>query len=285
MSVLVFKGHATRVQDLFAVLKSLGGLGGECRIYPQMYYYVSEGEIRSVSELGDGEWTLFTLEEFEEKYPYKINDKVMYENTIRVVVGMEWDGKDIRYSIDYGCGYPCSGVKVGELQPYKEEEETMEEKEMLLGWVEESNGKRLVPHKDYEIKQEGDNFYLVKKLILYPKTYRKCCELLGIQSNLYLSLKSQAENGEVDDRSPAYKYSRKCNNIYKLLVCRDAYWKLSGWTPNWESGWMFAIERRHGVIEKGSVAGGGILVFPTEEMRDAFYENFKDLIEECRELL
>ena len=27
------------------------------------------------------------------------------------------------------------------------------------------------------------------------------------------------------------------------------------------------------------------LAFPTEEMRDAFYENFKELIEECKELL
>ena len=28
-----------------------------------------------------------------------------------------------------------------------------------------------------------------------------------------------------------------------------------------------------------------LLAFPTEEMRDAFYENFKDLIEQCKELL
>ena len=28
-----------------------------------------------------------------------------------------------------------------------------------------------------------------------------------------------------------------------------------------------------------------ILSFPTEEMRDAFYENFKDLIELCKEFL
>ena len=28
-----------------------------------------------------------------------------------------------------------------------------------------------------------------------------------------------------------------------------------------------------------------VLAFPTEEMRDAFYENFKDLIEHCKELL
>ena len=28
-----------------------------------------------------------------------------------------------------------------------------------------------------------------------------------------------------------------------------------------------------------------ILTFPTEEMRDTFYENFKELIEQCKELL
>lgn len=28
-----------------------------------------------------------------------------------------------------------------------------------------------------------------------------------------------------------------------------------------------------------------LLDFPTAEMRDAFYENFKDLIEQCKELL
>ena len=28
-----------------------------------------------------------------------------------------------------------------------------------------------------------------------------------------------------------------------------------------------------------------ILAFPTKEMRDAFYENFEDLIENCKELL
>ena len=34
-----------------------------------------------------------------------------------------------------------------------------------------------------------------------------------------------------------------------------------------------------------SITGSRILAFPTQEMRDAFYENFKDLIEQCKELL
>jgi hypothetical protein len=48
---------------------------------------------------------------------------------------------------------------------------------------------------------------------------------------------------------------------------------------------MYAIGTFNGTIEKSMVVGGGILLFPTEEMRDAFYENFKDLIEKCKEFL
>ena len=40
-------------------------------------------------------------------------------------------------------------------------------------------------------------------------------------------------------------------------------------------------------IEKGQslFPTNKVLIFPTEEMRDAFYENFKDDIEQCKELL
>ena len=47
------------------------------------------------------------------------------------------------------------------------------EKETLLGWVKESDNLRLVPHKDYEIKQDGDNFYLVKKKKVLFKALEK----------------------------------------------------------------------------------------------------------------
>ena len=41
------------------------------------------------------------------------------------------------------------------------------------------------------------------------------------------------------------------------------------------------------VLHKGEYSSSDncILVFPFEEMRDVFYENFKDLIEQCKELL
>jgi hypothetical protein len=50
---------------------------------------------------------------------------------------------------------------------------------------------------------------------------------------------------------------------------------------------LYAILYRYHYICKTEVNGGTscILAFPTVEMRDTFYENFKELIDECKELL
>lgn len=91
-------------------------------------------------------------------------------------------------------------------------------------------------------------------------------------------------------------YSGPLGALQKLLCCRDAYWKIAGeqmgldnfWEPDWKSG----EQKKHciyygaGIIQKGSWCNyNSILAFPTEEMRDAFYENFKNEIEQCKELL
>ena len=82
----------------------------------------------------------------------------------------------------------------------------------------------------------------------------------------------------------------------KLRICRNAYWKIAGeqiglgkpWEPDWKHGKdkFYCICTTEGEIVLGEwYIDNKILAFPTIEMRDAFYENFKDLIEECKELL
>jgi hypothetical protein len=73
-----------------------------------------------------------------------------------------------------------------------------------------------------------------------------------------------------------------------LLICRDAYWKVAGnWKPdftNYEE--KFVIAYCYGkVYDTVSTNYNRVLVFPTEAMRNVFYKNFKELIEECKELL
>ena len=83
--------------------------------------------------------------------------------------------------------------------------------------------------------------------------------------------------------------------LQQLLICRDAYWKIAGeqmglikpWKPDWKSGnHKFCIFTLKSEVSTGEYYKyNKTLAFPTEEMRDTFYENFKELIEECKELL
>jgi hypothetical protein len=61
-------------------------------------------------------------------------------------------------------------------------------------------------------------------------------------------------------------------------------WELSIGTPIY----YIYYNRTVGTIKNDyadDIQGNVVLSFPTEEMRDIFYENFKELIEECKELL
>jgi hypothetical protein len=85
-------------------------------------------------------------------------------------------------------------------------------------------------------------------------------------------------------------------NLQRLLICRDAYWKVAGeqmglgkpWEPDWlntEQDKFVLYTHNNVICLNRFVLGHNVLAFPTAEMRDAFLENFKDLIELCKELL
>ena len=141
--------------------------------------------------------------------------------------------------------------------------------------------------KGYIFKDENGNVINATKIVLekkkkeYPTTYEECCEVLSLTPCYNV----------------AYNYYRgeKLNALYHLLICRDAYWKIAGeqmglekpWEPNWKAyDKKYAIGMHEDMIYQDTeTRNNKILVFPTAEMRDTFYENFKELIEECKELL
>lgn len=121
----------------------------------------------------------------------------------------------------------------------------------------------------------------------YPKTYDECCKV--VNASPYVELIYNVSDGQ--------KYSYDIDNlqiyenIRRLKICRDAYWKIAGeqmglgkpWEPDWND---LSTNHEFIKINKGCFTySSRVLVFPTKEMRDAFYENFKDLIEQCNELL
>ena len=158
----------------------------------------------------------------------------------------------------------------------------MENKEHLLSLFPVTNkGYELFPNKDYEVKQEGEKFYLVKKKKMYPKTYEECCNVLDWNHRDY-------------DRV-GYESELLCK-FQVLLLCRDAYWKIAGeemrFGKPWEPDWLNLNVRKHCIYYVGNeirkqpmLEVHHCLAFPTEEMRDAFFENFESESEFCKELL
>lgn len=133
--------------------------------------------------------------------------------------------------------------------------------------------------QDYELKQEGDKWFAIKKKKEYPTTYGECCKVLCCKPIVgFAGLDNEEEN----------LYGK----FIALKRCRDAYWKIAGdWKPDLENGELYFMYYGTcgNIILKDHVTNGiycnVILAFPSEEMRDAFYENFKELIGSVKELL
>ena len=137
----------------------------------------------------------------------------------------------------------------------------------------------------------GNKVMMRPKKPKYPTTYSDCCNILGFK-NRNKSEQQFLNSCDLYDAELMTKFSM-------LKVCRDAYWKIAGeelemgepWEPKFGKYIHYSINfylyNDSFVLHKGeySSSDNRILVFPIEEMRDAFYENFKDLIEYCKELL
>lgn len=290
--ILAIKGHPTRGEEVIKILEMLGGenVGGLEGNTSGFYFIDSNNNINlntesRLSQLRTNFMT-FSLEEFLEKYPYKVGDKVKsarVNDFIGRITNVRWDDneKQIIYVVEWDDvnKSTLTYFAIG-LQPYKEEICTYyavdnDSKTTIDIFISnESLGLKngYIANK-VEIKDCGIVLKCVKNKPQYPKTYVECSQIIN----------------KVAKTTHELNIAYKPDLIYafqKLLICRDAYWKMAGdWKPNIGENFMYAIMVHHGTIEKRMVVGGGILLFPTEEMRDAFFENFKDLIEECKEFL
>ena len=149
-----------------------------------------------------------------------------------------------------------------------------------IDFNEYSKDKYLLDLGNYEIKEENGKIFAVLKNPKYPKTFYAC----KVQIHECFGMR----------QARGYKFDL-LERFQKLLLCRDMYWKIAGeemgldkpWKPDWnESSPKYTIlVLENKLVKHFALTHNYILAFPTEEMRDAFYENFKDLIEQCKELL
>ena len=150
-------------------------------------------------------------------------------------------------------------------------------------WINEFN----LP-KGYIFKDEKGNVIDATKIVLekkkkeYPKTYAECSDILSVYT---------------DPDIAGYK-GELLWVFQKLLICRDAYWKIAGeemglgkpWKPDYITRYSFRDEyysiyyNGFSIIKCNSFEAH-TFIFPTEKMRDSFKENFDKDLEFCKELL
>lgn len=293
MSELAILGHPTRGSEVIKILEMLGG-NNQNNVYSgkdTFHYYFIDNETGYIKTklYTDDCWTkltynIFTLEEFLEKFPYKVGDKVIYEDKVREVTKMVWEEQTNTVAYKLDDKLYCNVIK--ELQLYKEG--TMESNPILQQLKEYfDNTPRDVIEKEWEelshLNEIGPtvNEYLAsvrkyRQANQYPKTCEECCKVLGYNQMM--------------PKDHILGYRGTLLSIFQLLlICRDAYWKIAGyWKPDWkdENETYYTISY-DGVNIKcyNNTDVYSKLAFPTKEMRYAFYENFKELIEQCKELL
>ena len=302
MAQIAIKGHPSRDKEVIEILEMLGGQNNFNLIgdASDLYYYINnDNKITYTLCNINGDFKLFTVEEFLEKYPYKVGDVVMLKGDIvddkRFTINhMFWNGENVKYD---GAGidnprnfYSCSACR---LLPYKKETETVEERKYAdlrldvdqddkLATEVTIGGDKITPPENYLIGKVTtvDNGLLVefvKKQPQCPKTYDECVDMFNctVETANLETLKALRE----------------------LIYCRNAYWKIAGeqmglgkpWEPEYPSDpYIFTIENHGNRIIKNTISDrwkNRILIFPTEEMRDMFYENFKEMIEVCKDFL
>lgn len=148
----------------------------------------------------------------------------------------------------------------------------------------ENNGCQIVIPEDYKIVDENGNvieskIIFIEKKEKYPKTYEEC-----------LSIVNNEQRKKTDELI--------INEFRKLITCRDAYWAIAGkqlglgkpWRPDWEEsngGYRYVIYNKDNTLKKGNewLGYNDIFSFPTEKLRDEFFENFKKELELIKELL
>ena len=295
MTNIAIRGHKTRGKEVIEILEMLGGKSYTVYAYkgedPDRCYCINKETNFIDSPLVLKEVQVFSLEEFLEQFPYKVGDRVRipeYESEVRISK-MYWDGNEVQYEVVTD---EVEWYSAKELNEFNEPSKEKKINQMSLANC-DLDEVEIVLGDNFELKIREGKYYAIRKKILYPKTYEECCRI--VNADPYIRLKYDLSDGQ------KYSYDvdnlQHYENIRKLLICRDAYWKIAGeqmglgkpWEPSWqktEERKFCIIRRSDNVVTKWETNTiVRFLVFPSEEMRDTFYENFKDLIIDCKELL
>lgn len=282
---IAIKGEKHNGSDVIRILTDLGACNrfDYCGDLEDHYYFI-DSNFRIDYDAKDclgADYVKLTLDEYNQHFPFKIGDMVWipeYESKVRINKNW-WDGSTVMCSVFTDEEEIFNSEELKEWNGLVNE---TDKKIETLGFMQlgktcgiifnEANYEKEVELQlgNYEIVTKNGKTYAVLKPSRYPKTYTDCCALLGC-----------------DDKMTA----KELVPLSQLVNARNAYWKLqNNWKPNYYSKLLnnvkYTIENVKGELMKSTCADvSRLLAFPTADMRDEFLDNFRELIEQCKEFI
>lgn len=208
---LAIKGHSTRGKEVIELLEMMGGKDTEICSNPSkngcninMYYFINSfGEIIWDNTLITDEAYFLTLEEFLEKFPFKVGDKVYiyvqnddtdgrYDIEVAEISSMRWNSarckiaykmKDINrdfYKEEIKCKVDDNHTNPSKMKKVLEELLDHIKNTSKEALEKEFNELEEWSHVGPTVEEFMDFCNKVYKKPEYPKTYKECCGVLGM---------------------------------------------------------------------------------------------------------
>ena len=278
---IAIQGHPTRGKEVIRILESLGGINRMNHIgHHTNYFYYVAGDDNTIA------WTavqleyldVFTLEEFEKEFPFKIGDKVTdYEGDVAIITGFAHINEKLGYSLQYENGRGTATPRI--LKLYKE---MKEERNITLTLDKAKEWYK----KGGELKEIALQAFTEKELNPLPRSWEEFATSHA-RMGYYISSDGKplmcAASGKLS--SPHVCPSKKSAEAHLAMIqleqLRDCY---NNNSDAW--GWSYSIIKRGGIPEL--VRGcdhDTFLRFNNETVAKEFLKNFRDLIEKAGDLI
>jgi hypothetical protein len=284
---IAIQGHPTRGKEVIKILKSLGGKNREgLEGYCKTFYYIDDKNVicDDHEENFPSNYKLYTLEEFEKEFPFKIGDEVIFPVKVGwasgKVTGLTYVGDQLKYEVDNRiAGYRYIEPHKLQLYPMKEERNITLTLDKAKEWY----------NKGGELREIALQAFTEKELNPLPRSWEEFIESIKFTFKGYLEYidgivhwsnscfpnKSIGESSKVCDKHVA---------LFQLEQLRNYWW--GDWKPEWDCCEKHVIKwKKDDLIVFMATRVHAFLVFPTKEMAEEFLKCFRDLIEKAGDLI
>ena len=284
---IAIQGHPTRGKEVIQILESLDGINrmNHTGCYDKYFYYISvDNNTIAWTSVRPIHLSIFTLEEFEKEFPFKIGDKVRdcSDGEVGVITGLPFIDNMLIYNVDF-VNSGQAFMPTEQLKPYKE---MKEERNIKLTLDKAKEWYK----KGGELREIALQAFTEKELNPLPRSWEEFCKKQPIKKDesyinsegKILSFTTKTARRDWNHICPSQKSAEAHLAMMQLEQLRDC-WR-QGWIPKTYEA-VYTIKFSGRGLGVYNFVSREFLSFPTKEMAEEFLECFRDLIEQAGDLI